>query len=361
LDTHLRVARVVLIASEDVWFLGHFFSNPGPVLGLGLNEVGLWVEKKSSSLPNMESYLDTHLKVARVVLIASEEVWFFGRFFSTPGHVLGTRLNGVGLWVEKKSSPLPNMELYLDSHLRVAPEVRAKPCGSWAALTPGLVLGPCLNEKGLWVEKQSSLLPNMESYLDTHLRVAPHVLIAIEDVWFLGHFFSTSSPDLGPCLNGVGLWVEKKSSPLPNMESYLDTHLRVAHVVLIVSEDMWFLGRFFLSSGLVLGPSLNEMGLWVEKKNSPLPNMESFLDTHLRVSPMVLIASEDVWILGRFFPTLGLVLGPRLNEVLLWVEKERSPLPNMESCLDTHLRVATMVQVKMCGSSASFPQLRVLF
>jgi hypothetical protein len=110
----------------------------------------------------------------------------------------------------------------------------------------------------------------------------------------LGPLFLNSGHVLGPRLNGVGLWVEKQSSLLPNMESYLDTHLRVAHVVLIASEDVWFLGRFFSTSGPILGPSLNGVGLWVEKKSSMLPNMESYLDTHLRVAPVVLIASEDV-------------------------------------------------------------------
>jgi hypothetical protein len=274
-----------------VWFLGHFFSNLCHVLGPRLNEVGLWVEKKSSPLPNIESYLDSHLRVALVVFIASEDVWFLGHFFSTPGLVLGPRLNGVGLWVEN----------------------------------------------------QSSSLPNMESYLDTHLRVAPTVLIASKDMWFFGRFLSTTGPVLGPRLNGVGLWVENQSSSLQNMESYLDTHLRGPSVLLIASEDMWFLGLFFSTTGPVLGPRLNEVGLWVEKKNSPLPNMESYFDTHLRVARLVLITSEDVWFLGRFFSTLCHVLGPRLNDVGLWVEKQSSLLPNMESYLDTHLRVVPMV------------------
>jgi hypothetical protein len=51
--------------------------------------------------------------------------------------------------------------------------------------------------------------------------------------------------------------------------------------------------------------------------------MESYLDTHLRVAPVVLIASEDVWFLGNCFPTPCPVLGPRLNEVGLWVGKEK--------------------------------------
>jgi hypothetical protein len=323
---------VVLIASEDVWFLGHFFSTLGHVLGPCLNEVGLWVEKKSSPLPNMESYLDTHLRVAPVVLIASEDVWFLGRFFSTLGPVLGPRLNGVGLWVEKQSSLLPNMESYLDTHLRVAPVVLIVNEDVWFLglffPTLGPVLGPTFERSGIMGGKAKFPLPNMESYLDTHLRVAPMVLIASEDVWFLGLFFPTPGPVLGPRLNEVGLWVEKKSSPLPNMESYLDTHLRVAPVVLIASEDVWFLGLFFPTLGPVLGPRLNEVGLWVEKQSSSLPNMESYLDTHLRVAPVVLIASEDVWFLGHFFPTPCPVLGPCLNEVGLWVEKQSSPLPN---------------------------------
>jgi hypothetical protein len=31
---------------------------------------------------------------------------------------------------------------------------------------------------------------------------------------------------------------EKKNSPFANMKSYLDTHLRVVHIVLIVGENM---------------------------------------------------------------------------------------------------------------------------
>jgi hypothetical protein len=131
---------------------------------------------------------------------------------------------------------------------------------------------PTIKRSGIMGEKQSSPLPNIESYLDTHLRVSPVVLILSEDVWFLGHIFPTSGPILSPCLNRVVLWVENKSSPLPNMESYLDTHLRVAPVVLIVSEDVWFLGLFFQTSGLVLGPHLNGVGLLVEKKILSLPS-----------------------------------------------------------------------------------------
>jgi hypothetical protein len=43
---------------------------------------------------------------------------------------------------------------------------------------------------------------------------------------------------LGPGLNGVGLCVEKRNSRFPNTESYLDTHLRVLHVAVIASEDV---------------------------------------------------------------------------------------------------------------------------
>jgi hypothetical protein len=195
------------------------------------------------------------------------------------------------------------------------------------------------------VEKQSSLLPNKESYFNTHFRVATVVLTASEGMWLLGHFFSTLGLVLGPYFNRVGLWVEKQSSPLPNMESYLVTHLRIARMVLIASEDMWFLVHFFSNSGHVLRPCLNGVGLWEEKKNSSLPNMESNLVTHLRVARVILIASEDMWFLGHFFATMGLVLVPRLNGVGLWVENQSSSLPNMESYLDTHFRVARMVLI----------------
>jgi hypothetical protein len=103
----------------------------------------------------------------------------------------------------------------------------------------------------------------------------------------LGHILGSGS-------NGVGLWIEKPSYQFPNMESYLDTHFRVVHVVLIVSEDASFLGLFFSTSGHILGSGLNGVGLWVEKKNSRFPNTESYLDTHLRVVHVVLIVSEDM-------------------------------------------------------------------
>jgi hypothetical protein len=38
---------------------------------------------------------------------------------------------------------------------------------------------------------------------------------------------------------------EKKNYSFVNMKSYLDTHLRVVHMVLIASEDVYFLGPFF--------------------------------------------------------------------------------------------------------------------
>jgi hypothetical protein len=90
--------------------LHHFFSTSGHILGLSLNGVGLWVEKQNSWFPIMESYLDSHLRVVHMVLIASEDLYFLGLFFSTSGHILGPCLNGVGLWVEKKYSQFPNME-----------------------------------------------------------------------------------------------------------------------------------------------------------------------------------------------------------------------------------------------------------
>ena len=43
-------------------------------------------EKKFFSFANNESYLDTHLRVVHVVLIASEDVYILGPFFSTSGH-----------------------------------------------------------------------------------------------------------------------------------------------------------------------------------------------------------------------------------------------------------------------------------
>jgi hypothetical protein len=41
---------------------------------------------------------------------------------------------------------------------------------------------------------------------------------------------------------------EKTNSSFQKMKSYLDTHLRVVHVVLILGEDVKFLGPFFSTS-----------------------------------------------------------------------------------------------------------------
>jgi hypothetical protein len=92
----------------------------------------------------------------------------------------------------------------------------------------------------------------------------------------------------------VGLWVEKHSSPFPNRKSDLDTHWEDVDVVFIVREDMQFLGLFFSTSSHILGLGLNGVGLWVEKHSSSFPNRKSYLDTHLGLVHVVLIASEDV-------------------------------------------------------------------
>ena len=42
-----------------------------------------------------------------------------------------------------------------------------------------------------------------------------------------------------------------------------------------------------------------------EKTNSSFTKMKSYLDTHLIVVHMVMIAGEDVYFLGPFFSTLG--------------------------------------------------------
>jgi hypothetical protein len=67
-----------------------------------------------------------------------------------------------------------------------------------------------------------------------------------EDVQFLGHFFSTSGHVLGPSLNEVGLWVVKKSSMFPCIKSYLDTHLKVVHHNLDCGRRRDILGPLFL-------------------------------------------------------------------------------------------------------------------
>ena len=70
------------------------------------------------------------------------------------------------------------------------------------------------------------------------------------------------------------------------------------------------------------------MKLIILKQISSLANMKSFLDTHLRVVHEVLIASEDVQLLGPLFSKLRVILVPSflpgsnkgyLEEVELWV------------------------------------------
>jgi hypothetical protein len=116
----------------------------------------------------------------------------------------------------------------------------------------------------------------------------------------------------------------KAKFPASKYESYLDTHLRVARG-LDYKRRRVVLGPPFPNFGSLSRPTFERSGIMGGKEKFPHPNMESYLDTHLRVAVVVLIASEDVWFLGRFFPTPGPVLGPRLNGVGLWVEKQSSP------------------------------------
>jgi hypothetical protein len=81
----------------------------------------------------------------------------------------------------------------------------------------------------LWVEKLSSLFPCMKPYLDTHLRVVHYCLDYGKRCVVLGLFFSSSGHVLGPCLDEVGLWVETQISQFPHMKPYLDTHYKVLH------------------------------------------------------------------------------------------------------------------------------------
>jgi hypothetical protein len=59
----------------------------------------------------------------------------------------------------------------------------------------------------------------------------------------------------------VGIWVGKENSPFLNVYSYLDTHLRVVIMVLIASKNVYFLDRFFSTSGHILGPNLERSGI----------------------------------------------------------------------------------------------------
>jgi hypothetical protein len=93
----------------------------------------------------------------------------------------------------------------------------------------------------------------------------------------------------------VELWVEKKNSSFLNVYSYLDTHLRVVHVVLIASERRVVLGPRFLNFGSYSRPKFGtKWDYGLKRKILHFLNVYSYLDTHLRVVHVVLIASEDV-------------------------------------------------------------------
>jgi len=68
---------------------------------------------------------------------------------------------------------------------------------------------------------------------------------------------------------------------------------------------MYFLGHFFPTLGHVLGPILNEVGLCVENQNSLFPHMKLFLDTHLRVVHYSLDCDQRRVVLGPFFLKFG--------------------------------------------------------
>jgi len=72
-------------------------------------------------------------------------------------------------------------------------------------------------------EKKNSSFASIKSYLDT----------------FFGPFRSNSYRfRVFSDRPRIKLIFLKKNSSFANMKSYLDTHFRVAHVVLIASEDM---------------------------------------------------------------------------------------------------------------------------
>jgi hypothetical protein len=76
---------------------------------------------------------------------------------------------------------------------------------------------------------------------------------------------------------------EKTNSSFPNIKSFLNTHLRVVHVVPIVGEDVQFLGPFFSTSGYSR-PNFDQprtKAIW-KKWNYGFKNIKEFFDTHLR-------------------------------------------------------------------------------
>jgi hypothetical protein len=76
---------------------------------------------------------------------------------------------------------------------------------------------------------------------------------------------------------------EKQNSSFSNMKSYLDTHLRVVHVVFIAREYVQFLGPFFSTSGHFM-PKFDQPRMkanW-KKWNYGFKNTKQFFDTHLR-------------------------------------------------------------------------------
>jgi hypothetical protein len=75
----------------------------------------------------------------------------------------------------------------------------------------------------------------------------------------------------------------EKHSSFAKMKSYLDTHLRVVHVVLIAEEDMYFLGPFFSTSGHFRSKFDQPRTQAISKKwNYGLKNIKQFFDAHLR-------------------------------------------------------------------------------
>jgi type 1 glutamine amidotransferase len=76
---------------------------------------------------------------------------------------------------------------------------------------------------------------------------------------------------------------EKKNSSFPNMKSYLDTHLRVVHVVPIAGRRV-VLGPLFFSTSGHSRPKFDQprmKAIW-KKWNYGFKNIKQFFDTHLR-------------------------------------------------------------------------------
>ena len=175
-----------------------------------------------SKLRHSLAHFDQIRIILGLILVNPEWRWFLKR-----------KILHLKIW---NHISIPSRELYTWAWLR------AKTCSYWAPFSElWVILGPSLTNPERRLFERSGIMgfKNTKYFFDAHLRDASGFPSARKGQAFFCAFRSNSyrlRVDSGqPRMKVI---FERNNSSFANMKSYLDTHLRVVHMVLIASEDM---------------------------------------------------------------------------------------------------------------------------